>query len=159
MGNPTKTNAMRLLERAKIAYTPVYYDLGDTEFSGEAVAALTGIPPAQSFKTLCAKGDRRGVLVFVVPVNAELNLKLAALAAGEKRIELLPTKDLLAHTGYVRGCVSPLGMKKAYPTFIDETARAFDTIAVSAGAKGTSLLVAPDALSGCIRTEFAALRG
>lgn len=144
--NQVKTNAMRLLERGKVAYTPVYYDLGDTEFSGAAVSELTGIAPERSFKTLCARGDRRGVLVFLVPVALELDLKLAAQAAGEKKVELTPIKDLLALTGYVRGCVSPIGMKKTYPAFLDCSALQHGEVAVSAGAKGASLLVNPQAL-------------
>ncbi|MDL2259026.1 Cys-tRNA(Pro) deacylase [Eubacteriales bacterium OttesenSCG-928-K08] len=155
MAKPAKTNAMRMLERAKIAYEPVYYDLGDEEFSGEAVSALTGIPEKQSFKTLCANGDKQGLLVFVVPVSNELDLKAAASAAGEKRVEMLPTKNLVALTGYQRGCVSPLGMKKQYPTFIDESAAGFDKIAVSAGAKGASLLVNPSELAAHLGAAFA----
>lgn len=154
-----KTNAMRMLERAKIAYQPVYYDLGEEEFSGEAVSALTGIQPERSFKTLCARGDKRGVMVFVVPVSGELSLKAAAKAAGDKRVEMVHSKDLLGLTGYVRGCVSPIGMKKQYPTFIDESATKFESIAVSAGAKGCSLLVSPGELAGYLRAGFAGLQG
>ena len=125
-----KTNAMRMLDRAKIPYEPVFYDLGDAEFSGELVSELTGIDPARSFKTLCTRGEKRGILIFVVPVAAELDLKAAAAAAGDKRVELVPTKEVLGLTGYVRGGVSPVGMKKQYPTFIDSTAELFETIAI-----------------------------
>lgn len=157
MAPNAKTNAMRMLEKAKIPYEPVYYDLGSTAFSGEAVAALTGIAPARSFKTLCAKGDKTGVLVFVVPVSGELQLKAAAKAAGDKKVELVQSGELLGLTGYVRGCVSPIGMKKQYPAFLDASARGFETIAVSAGAKGASLLVNPEALAGYLRAAFAEL--
>ena len=116
-----KTNAMRMLERAGIPYKPVYYEIADEEFCGEAVSQLTGIPPEQSFKTLCAKGDKRGVLVFVIPVDGELDLKAAAVAAQDKRVELVHVKELITLTGYVRGGVSPVGMKKLYPTYFDET--------------------------------------
>ncbi len=152
-----KTNAMRMLERAGIAYEPVFYDLGDAEFSGEAVCGLTGIPPERSFKTLCAHGERRGVLVFVVPVAGELNLKAAAVAAGDKRVELVHTKELLGLTGYVRGGVSPVGMKKQYPTYLDEQALQYDTIAISGGQKGCTLLVNPQALCGYLGAGVAAL--
>ncbi|MDL2235269.1 aminoacyl-tRNA deacylase [Christensenellaceae bacterium OttesenSCG-928-L17] len=157
MAKPQKTNAMRMLERAGVAYKPVAYELGDVEFSGEAVAEITGIPAEQSFKTLCALSAKRSIIVFVVPVSEELNLKAAALAAGEKRVEMAQAKDLLALTGYVRGCVSPVGMKKAYPVFVDESALRFSEIAVSAGAKGQSMLVEPRALAACLRAEFVKL--
>lgn len=108
-----KTNAMRMLETTGIVYTPVFYDLGKEEFSGLAVSRLTGIPPEQSFKSLTAKGAKRGYLVFVIPVDAELDLKKAAAAAGDKSVEMLYLKDLQSVTGYQRGEVSPLGMKKS----------------------------------------------
>ena len=149
-----KTNAMRMLDRAKIPYEPVFYDLGDAEFSGELVSELTGIDPACSFKTLCTRGEKRGILIFVVPVAAELDLKAAAAAAGDKRVELVPTKEVLGLTGYVRGGVSPVGMKKQYPTFIDSTAELFETIAISGGQKGCSLLVEPAALAGFVGAAF-----
>lgn len=154
---PAKTNAMRLLENGGVEYEPVYYTLAEEAFSGLAVAALTGIEPARSFKTLCARGEKRGVLVFVIPVDAELDLKLAALAAGDKRVELTHVKELVGLTGYVRGGVSPVGMKKQYPTFIDETAILFDTVAVSGGQKGCSVLVEPQMLCTFLGAEFAAL--
>ena len=146
MQKEVKTNAMRMLERAGVPYTPVYYDLGEETFSGEAVSVLTGIPPEQSFKTLCARGERKGVMVFVIPVSGELDVKAAASAAGDKRIELIHVKDLLGLTGYVRGGVSPVGMKKQYPTYIEETALRFDRIAVSGGQKGCTVLVSPQQL-------------
>ena len=146
MQKEVKTNAMRMLERAGVPYTPVYYDLGEETFSGEAVSALTGIPPEQSFKTLCARGERKGVMVFVIPVSGELDVKAAASAAGDKRIELIHVKDLLGLTGYVRGGVSPVGMKKQYPTYIEETALRFDRIAISGGQKGCTVLVSPQQL-------------
>ena len=157
MQKEIKTNAMRMLERAGIPYTPVYYDMGEEEFSGEAVSRLTGINTEQSFKTLCARGDRRGILVFVIPVAGELDLKAAAAAAGDKRVELTHVNELLALTGYVRGGVSPVGMKKQYPTYFDETALLFDAIAISAGQKGCTLLVEPGALIDYLGAETAAL--
>lgn len=152
-----KTNAMRMLERAGVPYRPVYYEIADEEFSGPAVSLLTGIEPARSFKTLCARGEKRGVLVFVIPVDEELDLKAAATASGDKRVELVHVKDLPALTGYVRGGVSPIGMKKSYPTYFDETALLFDEIAVSGGAKGCTLLAEPQALLTVIGAHTAPL--
>lgn len=157
MQKEMKTNAMRMLERAGIPYTPVYYDLGEEEFSGEAVSALTGIPPDQSFKTLCARGERRGVLVFVIPVSGELDVKAAAIAAGDKRIELIHVKELLGLTGYVRGGVSPVGMKKQYPTYIEDAALHFERIAISGGQKGCTVLVSPQQLMDLLRASAAPL--
>jgi Cys-tRNA(Pro)/Cys-tRNA(Cys) deacylase len=117
-----KTNAMRLLDSAGIEYETLFYELDEAEFSGEAVSALTGVEPERCFKTLCAKGIKRGPLVFVIPVSSELDLKAAAAASGDKSVEMVHAKDLFALTGYVRGGVSPVGMKKAFPTFFDETA-------------------------------------
>ncbi len=157
MQKEVKTNAMRMLERAGIPYTPVYYDLGEETFSGEAVSVLTGIPPEQSFKTLCARGERKGVLVFVIPVSGELDVKAAALAAGDKRIELIHVKDLLGLTGYVRGGVSPVGMKKQYPTYLEETALRFERIAISGGQKGCTVLVSPQQLLALLGASTARL--
>ena len=152
-----KTNVMRILERESIPFLPLYYDLGEREFSGEAVAEIMGLPPEQGFKTLLAKGAKRGYLVFVIPANEELDLKKAAAAAGDKNVEMLHQKDLLLVSGYQRGEVSPLGMKKAFPTFIDETAILFGQIAVSAGKKGSSVLVPPEPLAELLGAVFAEL--
>jgi Cys-tRNA(Pro)/Cys-tRNA(Cys) deacylase len=157
MPQPQKTNAMRMLERAGVPYRPIYYEIADEEFSGPAVSVLTGIEPERSFKTLCARGDKLGVLVFVIPVDGELDLKAAAVAAGDKRVELVHVKDLPALTGYVRGGVSPVGMKKSYPTFFDEAALLFDEIAVSGGAKGCTLLAEPQTLLNVLGAHTAPL--
>ena len=152
-----KTNAMRAMERAKLGYRPVYYDLGDKEFSGAAVSELTGIPESQSFKTLTAGASKRGTVVFVVPVNRELDLKKAARAAGDKRVELLKLSELLPVTGYERGGVSPVGMKKPFPVFIDELALEYAEIAISGGKKGITVLVDPQGLANMLKAEFADL--
>lgn len=152
-----KTNAMRLLDRAKAPYTVVQYDLGDVEFSGEAVSAATGIPPEQNFKTLTAIAGN-AYLVFLLPVNAELDMKKAARASGSKRVELLPLKDLLAVTGYNRGEVSPLGMKKRFPVYIDNSALAHPVMTCSAGKKGVSMTLEPETLAEVIGARFADLR-
>ena len=106
------------------------------------------MPPEQIFKTLVARGEKRGYLVFCVPVCCELDLKKAAKAAGDKKIELLHVKDLLSVTGYIRGGCSPIGMKKAFPTYMDETASLYDEIGVSAGCRGCQILLSPEALAG-----------
>ena len=152
-----KTNVMRLLDKEKIIYTPVYYDLGDIEFSGQAVSELTNIPEEQCFKTLCAINQKGAVFIFVIPVNKELDLKMAATASGNKSIELLPLKDLLKTTGYNRGEVSPVGMKKTYPTYIDKSAENFDNISCSAGKKGASVQLSPYDLCRYISAGFAPL--
>ncbi len=149
-----KTNVLRLLEAAGISHDPLFYDLGEAEFSGEAVRDSLGLEEGRSFKTLCAMGDSGRALVFVLPVETTLDLKKAAKASGEKKLALLPVKELRGLTGYERGAVSPIGMKKLFPTFIDETAILFDTIAVSAGAKGISVFIAPEELRAYVEAQF-----
>ncbi len=139
----TKTNAMRLLEAAGITFNTREYDVSDGEISGTAVAAKLGQEPERVFKTLVTEGKNTGLNVFVIPVNAELNLKKAATAAGDKYIEMIKSRELLPKTGYIHGGCSPVGMKKLYPTFIDETAQLFDTILVSGGKIGLQVEVAP----------------
>ena len=142
----TKTNAVRLVEQAKIPHRTVEYVYDENDLSGLHAAEAIGMPPEQVFKTLVARGDKRGVLVFCIPVCCTLDLKKAAKAAGDKKIEMVQMKELLGLTGYIRGGCSPIGMKKVYPTFLDETAQLFDEIAVSAGARGQQLLLHPDDL-------------
>lgn len=142
----TKTNAVRLIEQAKISYRCTEYSYDENDLSGLHAAEAIGMPPEQVFKTLVARGDKRGILVFCIPVCCELDLKKAAKAAGDKKVEMLPMKELLPLTGYIRGGCSPIGMKKAYPTFIDETAVLSDQIAVSAGVRGQQLILSPDDL-------------
>ncbi len=137
------TNAMRMLDKEKIAYEAVEYETDGEVGShfGEKIAELTGIPPEQSFKTLVAKGDKSGIIVCCIPVNREVDLKKLAAACGDKRMEMIPVKDLLALTGYIRGGVSPIGMKKKYRTVIDSSCSNFDKIAVSAGICGCTLTI------------------
>ena len=137
----TKTNAMRLLDGAKIPYRAIEYEYDENNLSGMHIAESTGLPYEQVFKTLVAKGDKNGFAVFCIPVNEELDLKKAAKVTGDKKIEMLHVKDLLGTTGYIRGGCSPIGMKKKFPTFIDETAILFDEITVSAGVRGCQLLL------------------
>ncbi len=137
---------MRLLKQAGVPYQTTSYDVDETDLSGVHAAAELGVEPERVFKTLVARGEKTGVNVFVIPVAEELDLKKAAIAAGDKKLELVHVRELFALTGYLRGGCSPVGMKKKYPTFIDETAILWDEIYVSAGQRGQQLVIAPDAL-------------
>jgi Cys-tRNA(Pro)/Cys-tRNA(Cys) deacylase len=141
-----KTNAMRLLDGAKIPYRAVEYEYDESDLGGNHVAQVTGMDPDQVFKTLVARGERRGVLVFCIPVSCTLDLKKAAAAAGDKKVEMTHMKELLGLTGYIRGGCSPVGMKKKYPTFMDETALLYDEIAISGGARGLQMVLNPEQL-------------
>ena len=136
-----KTNAMRMLDAAKIPYEPLLYTVDENDLSGLHIAEQLNFPPERMFKTLVAKGDKTGPVVFCIPVAGELDLKAAARVTGNKRIEMVHVKDLLGLTGYIRGGCSPIGMKKAFPTFVDESALSFDKITVSSGARGAQLLL------------------
>lgn len=151
----TKTNAMRLLDAANIPFTLFEYPSDDPKQTAEDVARYVGLPPEQVFKTLTVRGEKRGILVFCIPANASLNLKKAAAAAGDKKLEMLPQKELLGATGYIHGGCSPIGMKKKYPTYLDETCILFDEITVSAGARGAQLLIGVDALIGYVGAAVA----
>ena len=142
----TKTNAMRILDSAKIEYTPYEYEVDENNLSGVHVAEQIGLNPDLVFKTIVAKGDKGGFCVFCIPCAMELDLKKCAKVTGDKKIELLPVKDLLSNTGYIRGGCSPIGMKKQFPTYIDETCTLFDKITISAGVRGCQLLLSPDKL-------------
>lgn len=141
-----KTNAMRLLDGANIPYRAVEYEYDENDLGGQHVAAVTGMDPDQVFKTLVARGDKCGILVFCIPVSCTLDLKKAAKATGDKKVEMTHMKELLGLTGYIRGGCSPVGMKKKYPTFMDETALLYDEIAVSGGARGLQVVLSPEAL-------------
>ena len=152
-----KTNAMRMLDSAKIPYEVRTYEFEETDLAGVHAAYAVGMPYETVFKTLVARGDKTGFVVFCIPVAEELDLKKAARASKNKSVELLHVKDLLPTTGYIRGGCSPIGMKKLYPTFIDESAQLFDTICVSAGKIGAQVELAPDALCGLISAKYAEL--
>jgi len=137
-----KTNALRLLDAAKVAYTAREYDISDGEISGVAVAQKLGQSPDCVFKTLVAQGKQTGLNVFVIPSNAELDLKKAAQAAGDKSMEMIKSRDLEPQTGYVHGGCSPIGMKKALPTFLNESAILFDSLYVSGGKVGLQICLA-----------------
>lgn len=141
-----KTNVMRLLDQAGIPYKAMEYEVDENDLSGEHVAMQIGVPKEQVFKTLVAKGDKKGIVVFCIPVIMELNLKKAASVIGDKKIEMLHVKELLGTTGYIRGGCSPIGMKKKYPTYVDETAILYDDITISAGIRGCQLSVSREQL-------------
>lgn len=142
----TKTNVMRLLDAAGIAYRAAEYEYDESDLSGKHAAEQLDIPAEQVFKTLVARGDKSGPVVFCIPVTEELELRRAASVSGNKKVELIHLRELLPLTGYMRGGCSPIGMKKKFPTYIDETCILFDEIAVSAGARGKKVLLAPDDL-------------
>lgn len=148
-----KTNAMRMLDDKGISYDIHTYDAKDGLVNGMAVAEKIGRPQEAVFKTLVAH-SKQGIFVFVIPVAEELDLKKAAQAAGEKKIEMLPLKDLQKWTGYIRGGCSPVGMKKLYPTFIDATAELLDTIIVSAGKIGMQMELVPQHLAESVEAKF-----
>ena len=141
-----KSNVVRLIESEKIAYTIKEYEVDENDLSGVHVAFQLGQPVEQVFKTLVLKGEQKGYLVCCIPVAEELDLKKVAKAAGDKKVEMIPMKDLFMVTGYIRGGCSPIGMKKKLPTFIDETCEIFDTIAISAGIRGMQILINPQDL-------------
>ena len=150
----TKTNAVRLVEQAGIPCREQFYEFDESDLSGTHAAQAIGMPPEQVFKTLVARGEKTGINVFCIPVCCELNLKKAAKAAGDKNMELVPVKELLGLTGYIRGGCSPVGMKKKYPTFLDETCVLWEEIAVSAGARGHQMILPPEKLSELVSAKL-----
>ncbi len=150
-----KTNAMRLLDAAGIAYRTAEYDYDENDLSGIHAADAIGMPPEQVFKTLVTRGDKSGIAVFCIPVHMELDLKKAAAVTGNKKLEMIHVRELLPLTGYVRGGCSPIGMKKKYPTFVDETVVLSDEVAVSAGIRGQQILLRPDNLADVTRAVYA----
>ncbi len=148
-----KTNAARLLDKAKIPYELVPYVVDENNLAADHVAEALGEDINQVFKTLVLHGDKSGYFVCVVPGNTEVDLKAAARAAGAKKAEMIPMKELLPLTGYIRGGCSPIGMKKAFPTFFHTTALDFDHIFVSAGMRGLQLKISPQALIDYVRAS------
>ena len=150
----TKTNAVRLVEQAGLPCRERFYDFDESDLSGTHAAQAIGMPPEQVFKTLVARGEKTGINVFCIPVCCELNLKKAAKAAGDKNMELVAVKELLGLTGYIRGGCSPVGMKKKYPTFLDETCVLWEEIAVSAGARGHQMILPPEKLAELVSAKL-----
>lgn len=141
-----KTNAARLLDGMGISYEYKEYEVDETDVSAENVASKVGIPLEQTFKTLVARGDKTGILMACIPGSGELDLKAIASVSGNKKVELVSLKEVQPLTGYIRGGVSPLGAKKPYPVFLDESALKFPYICVSAGMRGAQLFIKPDDL-------------
>lgn len=150
----TKTNAVRLVQQAGIPCKEVAYAYDENDLNGNHAAAAIGFPPEKVFKTLVARGTKTGIHVFCIPVCCELDLKKAAKAAMDKSIAMVPVKELLALTGYIRGGCSPVGMKKRYPTHFDISCQLHDEIAISAGARGQQMIVEPTALASLVNADY-----
>lgn len=151
----SKTNAVRLVEQAGISCKEQFYEYQEDDLSGIHAAQALGMPPEQVFKTLVARGPKTGIHVYCIPVCCELDLKKAAKVAGDKSMELVAVKELLPLTGYIRGGCSPVGMKKQYPTFLDETCILYEEIAVSAGEWGHQMLLNPEDLAKITNATYA----
>lgn len=152
-----KTNAARLLDSLSIHYELSEYEVDESDLSAESVAGKLNLDPEQVFKTLVLRGDKTGIFVCVVPGNMELDLKLAAKASGNKNAAMITVKEIFDITGYIRGGCSPVGMKKKYPTYIDEYCILFDKIYVSAGIRGLQLKISPDDLISATDAQISAL--
>ena len=150
----SKTNAVRLVQQAGIPVREFFYEYDERDLSGTRAAKALGLPEEQVFKTLVARGERTGIHVFCIPVCCELDLKKAAKAAGDKNMELIPVKELLPLTGYIRGGCSPVGMKKKYPTHFEETCQLYELICVSAGARGHQMLLPPQRLAQLVEATY-----
>jgi len=150
----SKTNVIRMLELKGIKHSIHTYEIDENDLSGTLVARKIGAEATTVFKTLVANGDRNGINIFCVPVAEELNLKKAAYASNNKKIELVKVKELLTLTGYIRGGCSPIGMKKHYPAFIEETAQLFEKIYVSAGIRGMQICLSPTDLAVITEAVF-----
>ena len=150
----SKTNAVRILEVNNIPHSLHTYEVDEDDLSGITVANKINADPDSVFKTLVTEGDKNGINVFCIPVTAELNLKKAATASGNKKIEMIKVKDLQPLTGYIRGGCSPIGMKKNFPTFIEETAQMFEKIYVSAGIRGMQVCLSPLDLAKVVNANF-----
>lgn len=152
-----KTNAARLLDQMKIHYELREYDVDPNDLAAETVAAKIGLPPEQVFKTLVARGDRNGVCMAVIPGDQELNLKALATVALEKKIDLVPVKELQSLTGYIRGGVTALAAKRDFPVYVDETIELFGTVSISAGVRGLQIVLSPSDYLRATKGKLAAL--
>lgn len=149
-----KTNAVRLLDQAKIPYRLVDYEVDESDLSAETVARKVGMPEAQVFKTLALRGDKTGVILVLLPAGTELDLKAIASASGNKSCELLPLKEVQPVTGYIRGGVSPIGTKKRFPVYVDASMATCDEISLSAGVRGTQILLDPARLIPMLQAKL-----
>jgi Cys-tRNA(Pro)/Cys-tRNA(Cys) deacylase len=158
---PQKTNVARLLDQMGIRYELREYEVDPNDLAAETVAVKIGLPPEQVFKTLVARADRskdrNGIVMAVVPGNEELNLKALAAAAGERKIQLVPVRELQALTGYIRGGVTALAAKRDFPVYVDESIELFDIVSISAGVRGLQILIAPADYLRATRGTIAAL--
>ena len=152
-----KTNAARILDGLKIKYELKEYKVDESDLSAQHVADKIGMPHGQVFKTLVAKGDKTGVIMACIPGEGELDLKALAAASGNKKVEMVHLKEVLPLTGYVRGGVSPLGTKKRYPVYLDNSAKDWQVIAVSAGIRGCQIILSPVELAGAINANLCAI--
>ena len=150
-----KTNACRILDSMKIAYTTKEYEVDESDLSAVHVAASVGMDVKMVFKTLVCRGDKNGVLMACIPGDGELDLKALAVVSGNKRVEMVALKEVLGLTGYIRGGCSPLGAKKNYPVYLDESSGNFDIIAISAGKRGEQILLNPDDLVTAVKATVA----
>lgn len=153
----SKTNAVRLVQQAGFPCRELFYEYDEQDLNGNHAAHALGLPPEQVFKTLVTRGAKNGIQVFCIPVCCELDLKKAAKVSGEKSVEMIPVKELLQTTGYIRGGCSPIGMKKKYPTFLDETCILYAEIAVSAGERGHQMLIPHEAICTLVNAALADL--
>ena len=149
----TKTNAMRILDKAKIVYKVIQYEYDDNDLNGITIAKSASLNPEIVFKTLVARGDKTGIIVMCVPVGKEIDLKKAAAESGNKRVEMLHVKELLPTVGYMRGACSPVGMKKKFPTYIDSSVLNVSEMAVSGGMKGYQILLNSKDLSDFLEAK------
>ena len=152
-----KTNAVRLLDQLLISYELREYEVDPENLAAETVAAKIGLPPEEVFKTLVARGDRNGICMAVIPGDAELDLKALAAASENRKIQLVPVKELQGLTGYIRGGVTALAAKKDYPVYVDETVELYDKISISAGIRGMQILLAPEDYLKATKATLAAL--
>jgi Cys-tRNA(Pro)/Cys-tRNA(Cys) deacylase len=152
-----KTNAARLLDQMAIHYELREYEVDPDDLAAETVAAKIGLPPEQVFKTLVARGERNGIVMAVTPGDQDLNVKALAATAGERKIQLVPVRELQTLTGYIRGGVTALAAKRDFPVFVDETIELFDVVSISAGVRGTQILISPADYLRAIKGRLAPL--
>ena len=152
-----KTNAARVLDRLGIKYELREYEVDPDDLSAETVAAKVGLPPEQLFKTLAVRGDRNGIYLAVIPANEELDFKALARQTGDRKIDMVPLKEVQAATGYIRGGVTALACKKDYPVYIDELAQICEVISVSAGIRGLQILLAPEDYIRAVKARVVAI--
>ena len=152
-----KTNASRILDKMKISYRLLDYEVDENNLDAVHVAEAVGMPCSQVFKTLCIRGDKTGIIFACIPGHKELNLKSLAKFSGNKKVELVHLKEVLPLTGYIRGGVSPLGAKKPFPVYVDKTATIWAEVSISAGQRGLQIILAPHDLQKATGAQFAAL--